>query len=199
MRLLAAASEPAPRSGILSSGLFQLKTSSHHIRGITVSASRSSSRAVSGLAPKVSNSLPPDLARPISKRPSLKISSTAARSATRHGPLIRNGASTPACPIRRRWVFIAIAVSKSSGAELWLNSGVPGDAQPATRSRIPRAQPHAPHRSCRESGCVHDPCPMASPFGLHKKCQTARITPRESLAACSYTSAVPIKRWHSGI
>ncbi len=106
------------RSGISNSLLFQAKLLRLHICGIISSASRSSSRAVSGSTPKVSHSLPPDLARPSSKRPPLSTSSVAPRSATRNGPLMRNGASTPAWPTRRRRVAAAIAARISSGAAL---------------------------------------------------------------------------------
>ncbi len=78
------------------------------------------SRASSGGMLNSRHSGAVERARPTSRRPWLMWSRNAARSATRTGWLKLNGARTAAWPTRRFFVWLAIAVSMISGAELWL-------------------------------------------------------------------------------
>ena len=72
----------------------------------------------SGLAPKPASSVHvADRPVPISSRPPEMMSSTAARSAIRTGWLNCGTQTTIPCPTRMRFVCIAHAVRKISGAE----------------------------------------------------------------------------------
>ena len=106
------------RSGIESSSLSHLKECSVHMRGSMSSASRSCAREVSGSTPKAVHSVPPERARPTSMRPPVTRSAKAARSATRSGWLILNGARIPEWPKRSRFVCRPSTTGMNSGVEL---------------------------------------------------------------------------------
>ena len=88
------------------------------MRGSMSSASRSCARDVSGSTPKAVHSVPPERARPTSMRPPVTRSAKAARSATRSGWLILNGARIPEWPKRSRFVCRPSTTGMNSGVEL---------------------------------------------------------------------------------